>query len=545
MKTSGNPTVLGSESCYSTEHVRTNCYDQFDYTITKFELQNGDTLVIYQNPRNVLKAKIPQLEGFKLDIDALNKNKVENTFVIDTTDGLGGGGELSGTKITLTLKANNEHVHLDRNGFYIEEFTEVTTSGTVPSPKTQDEEHYLTSKGTWVTLSQMKYMGEINLSTGFPNPDNLSQGMMYNIADLGDPSKTIVNPYDDKTYKSEDVLLWTGSKWVVIGTTSVKVNLDIQTSRTTNVISNSAGKGVTIQSATSQAAGLLSADSKDAISKFSGIKTIDGLVQNQGGLSLNYTERVLESQSEAPKNIIIPLATDTTNGLLSSTDKIRLTSLPNKTSNSSLNHDGSTLILENTTVDLDSGSISIDKIPFPIASYQDKNYKDGVISGENMEKLDGITGMITLVGYEHNLEDLRITYQKYNANSGDLISDYFTLPTATVTRNGLLSKDDKIKLDSLSVMVQKQSDYDITDPEDVAYIKNAPQVLTSVGVKRALVPSTLGLATKANKILNANGEWVDVTLAKPIMTVSDTEPTDPNLRVDGAIWIKPYNAPGR
>ena len=127
----------------------------------------------------------------------------------------------------------------------------------------------------------------------------------------------------------------------------------------------------------------------------------------------------------------------------------------------------------------------------------------------------------------------------------DLISDYFALPTATVTRNGLLSKDDKIKLDSLSVMVQKQADYDITDPEDVAYIKNAPQVLTSVGVKRALVPSTLGLATKANKILNANGEWVDVTLAKPIMTVSDTEPTDPNLRVDGAIWIKPYNAPGR
>lgn len=231
----------------------------------------------------------------------------------------------------------------------------------------------------------MKYMGEINLSTGFPNPDNLSQGMMYNIADLGDPSKTIVNPYDDKTYKSEDVLLWTGSKWVVIGTTSVKVNLGIQTSRTTNVISNSAGEGVTIQSATSQAAGLLSADSKDAISKFSGIKTIDGLVQNQGGLSLNYTERVLESQSEAPKNIIIPLATDTTNGLLSSTDKIRLTSLPNKTSNSSLNHDGPTLILENTIVDLDSGSISIDKIPFPIASYQDKNYKDGVISGENME----------------------------------------------------------------------------------------------------------------------------------------------------------------
>ena len=84
--------MLGSESCYSTEHVRTNCYDQFDYTITKFELQNGDTLVIYQNPRNILKAKIPQLEGFKSDIDTLNKNKVENTFVIDTTDGLGGGG---------------------------------------------------------------------------------------------------------------------------------------------------------------------------------------------------------------------------------------------------------------------------------------------------------------------------------------------------------------------------------------------------------------------------------------------------------------------
>ena len=141
MKTSGNPTVLGSESCNTVEHIKTNCNDQSDYTVTKLSLESNDTLVLQQNPRNVLKVKFPQFDKYNQEIEGILKNKVETTFVIDTTDGLGGGGALTGTKITLTLKPNNPHIHLDRDGIYIEEFTDVETSGTVPSPTIKDEKH--------------------------------------------------------------------------------------------------------------------------------------------------------------------------------------------------------------------------------------------------------------------------------------------------------------------------------------------------------------------------------------------------------------------
>ena len=53
----------------------------------------------------------------------------------------------------------------------------------------------------------------------------------------------------------------------------------------------------------------------------------------------------------------------------------------------------------------------------------------------------------------------------------------------------------------------------------------------------SLVPSTIGVQNKGLKVLNANGEWINSPALPPI-TVSATEPVDPTLKVDGAIWIK-------
>lgn len=540
MKTSGNPTVLGSESCSAIEHVKTNCNDQSDYTVTKLTLVD-DVLVLQQNPRNVIKTKFPQFNKYNKEIEGLLKNKVETSFVIDTTDGLGGGGDLSGSKITLSLKPNNPHVHLDRDGIYIEKFTDVDTSGVVPSPIIKDERHYLTSKGTWVSLSQLDYIGEITRSTGFPNPENLLKGMIYKITDLGDPKDVIENPYDGKSYESEDVILWDGVNWVVIGKTSVKVNLSLTEDINTNIINNSAGKGVTLSSATSQKAGLLSASDKDSISTFKGVKSLNNLTHVNNGLNLNYTERAFESKLEKDNSLLLPLATDTINGLLSTNDKIRLTNLPNIISRSSVDYIDSGLHLINTEIDIDSGIVSTDKIQIPLSSYINNNFKDGLISGENTKKLDGISNILTTLNYDYNVNKLVLTYNNYNSNSGESLTTSFELPTATKEKNGLLSSSDKIKLDNLVVMEQKQSDYDNTDPEDVSFIKNKPSALTSTGVKHSLVPSTLGVSNKDYKILNANGQWVDSTMSKPVITVSTSEPTDPKLRVDGAIWIKISN----
>lgn len=77
MKTSGNPTVLGSESCNTVEHIKTNCNDQSDYTVTKLALESNDTLVLQQNPRNVLKVKFPQFDAYNQTIEGLLKIKLK------------------------------------------------------------------------------------------------------------------------------------------------------------------------------------------------------------------------------------------------------------------------------------------------------------------------------------------------------------------------------------------------------------------------------------------------------------------------------------
>lgn len=563
MKTSESPIILGSQNAYqksqerdnvnskdltppecnqnpNINYERNNCTDFTDYTITKLDIIDN-TLIIYQNPRNIKKVKFASLEEYNKNYSELKKNKVEKTFNIKTGNGLHGGGNLTGVELEINIKPNNEHIHLDADGIYIEEFTNVTTSGTVPSPSKElkDSEHYLTANGKWVSIKNLIYKEEITPSTGFPDPTNLKTGMLYKIADLGGPDKTIEDAFTGDTYYSEDVLLWVENKWVVIGHATVKVNLGLIVNENSIDITNSNGNGVTLPIATEQKAGLISASEKTNFNSFNGIVSLNEVTNNEEGLNFSYSTRQLNSNIIENKAIVFPLATPQSNGILLAGDKKKLNNISeNIVSNLNITYKDSELYLINTIKSIISGEETTSEFIIPESTYEEDNFKKGLISGENYKKLNSINLIITNLDYSFDAEQLKIDYELYDSNKLTTSNESITLPIATISTNGLLSKDDKAKLDKLVVMEQKQADFNMKNPDDVSFIKNKPSVLTTIGVEKSLIPSTLNIQNKSSKILNANGEWIDITLAKPVITVSESEPTDDNLKVDGAIWIK-------
>ena len=539
MKASGSPTILGSERNNTTQAYAKSCNELYNYAITELDFENN-VLTIYQNPNNVKYVRLDNLASYDQFLSRLDNNKVDKTFVIETTDGLYGGGDLCGSKLTISLKAADPHVYIDKDGIRIQKFTEVDTSGTVPSTEFNDDEHFLTSAGSWIELENLVYKGEINKSTGFPNPSTLKIGMLYKIANLGTPDAEIEDTYTGDKYHSNDVLLWDGTKWVIIGKSSSEVNLSLEPAPTYININNSNGKGVTLPIANETNAGLFSAAQQTQFNLYKGVYSLNNVESVSDGINLNYTERVLASGKQTDKVLVIPAATDSINGVLIAADKNKLNNLPNTiVASSKVSYIDSELYLINTSKDINTGLQSDINIPLPLASYDEgNNYKSGLITGSNAQKLDNISNIVTNIDYEYDIDSLKLIYDKYNSNTRETEKIGVILPVASKTTDGLLSKDDKIKLDSLVLMEQQQSDWNINDPASVAFIKNKPSALTSTGVEHALVPSTLSLSDKHVKFLNANGEWVDSNLSKPIITVSTEEPTDETLKVDGAIWIQ-------
>ena len=538
MKASGSPTILGSERNNTTQAYAKTCNELYNYAITELDFENN-VLTIYQNPNNVKYVRLDNLASYDQFLSRLDNNKVDKTFVIETTDGLYGGGDMCGSKLTISLKSADPNVYVDKSGIKVLPFTEVDTSGTVPATEFEDDEHFLTSAGSWIELNKLEYKGEINKSTGFPNPSTLKTGMLYKISNLGSPEAEIEDVYTGDKYHSNDVLLWDGTKWVIIGKSSSEVNLSLEQAPTYININNSNGKGVTLPIANETNAGLFSAAQQTQFNLYKGVYSLNNVESVTDGVNLNYIERVLSTGQETSKSIIFPAATDTINGVLIASDKNKLNNLPETIiSVSKLEYDGSEMNLINTVKNINTGLQSDSIIPIPLASYEQNNYKNGLISGENVKKLDNITDIVLDFNYEYDMDALNLVYNKYNSNTLNTEKITINFPLATHSTAGLLSKDDKIKLDTLISIEERQSDWKETDVSSINFIKNKPVVLTTADVDQALIPSTINLTDKHVKFLNANGEWVDSNLSKPIITVSSTEPTDEDLKVDGAIWIQ-------
>lgn len=548
MNTSGSPIVLGSSNENSNAIVSGGtlqpnpCTPQLDYTITKLGL-NKDTLYIEQNPENRQEITIPYFEDFREDILQLSRDKVDTTFRLVFGDGFSTSGkDLSKGSLEISLLAGKDHFAVSSEGVYIKTFME-SESGVVISPSNdkKTEAHYLTGKGTWKKVDELRFLGVITRSSGFPSPSTLTLGDVAIIEDLGDPNAVLTEPASGNKYKSNATLLYTSEGWVVIGYSSIQVNLNVAYSTDKITISNTAGGELTLSEATNTHAGVLSSKDKISIDTYTSIGDLAGLTLKEGGLSLNYKIKKLSDLSIINKELLIPLASSSSHGLLSLGDKNKIDTIPQILSVTGLEHTNSKLYLHNTNTDTTSGNTVIDKIEIPLASYTESNFKNGLISGEGIKVVDTIK-LQPLVIPEFSTvlsgETLSIKFSSISPAEGNKVDTLLELPLASKTQSGLLSMEDKIKLDKIEVPItQVQSDFNTLDPNEASYIKHKPSVLTSAAMASSLVPSTIGVQNKGLKVLNANGEWINSPALPPI-TVSATEPVDPTLKVDGAIWIK-------
>lgn len=241
-----NPRVLGN-SCAPVVHSRYVCGAP-DYLITDMTLDTDTgVLSIYQNPDNCLSIQIPAiLDQNKVAqiIQGLADDidaKVDKSFVVRAGNGLTGGGRLQNDSITLTVKAADAHMSVDAEGIKVYTFDKVSTSGTVNSPST--------------------------------------------------------------TERSADYFLNGLNQWVTINRDS---NLSIQERTSTNiVIGNSRGTGITLESATSQLAGLMSAADSKYISYLRNrnlVTGINSLVATDS--NMYFTFNVLNSDSTSTNQTI-------------------------------------------------------------------------------------------------------------------------------------------------------------------------------------------------------------------------------------------------
>lgn len=245
-----NPRVLGN-SCAPVVHSRYVCGAP-DYLITDMTLDTDTgVLSIYQNPDNCLSIQIPAiLDQNKVAqiIQGLADDidaKVDKSFVVRAGNGLAGGGRLQNDSITLTVKAADAHMSVDTEGIKVYTFDKVSTSGTVNSPSA--------------------------------------------------------------TERSADYFLNGLNQWITINRDS---NLSIQERTSTNiVIGNSRGTGITLESATSQLAGLMSAADSKYISYLRNrnlVTGINSLVATDS--NMYFTFNVLNSDSTSVnKTINIPV----------------------------------------------------------------------------------------------------------------------------------------------------------------------------------------------------------------------------------------------
>lgn len=475
INTSSNATKIGSENCPAVSHRKYSCGSP-DFLITALELDHETgVLTIYQNPNNCKSIVIEELLKIPEIQDAISKlinNKVDKTYFLHTTNGIQGGGTFE-SELELTIRPKDAHVDATPEGLSIKKFTEVNTSGTVPSPEQskKTEEYFLNAKGEWSKLGVLKFKGAIESSTTLTD---LDIGDMYIIKDLGNPNGTVV--VNGQTFLSTDVIVWDGNKFVDIGQVSVKVNLTLSEGLENNVISNTAGSGVTLTPAKPNKAGLMSAEDKSNLDTLHGRKVvthISSAAPTETTVIFTYTS-IQTGQTAVITPITIPAATKTSAGVMTKEDKIKLENLVSETKVTSVTG----AVMSST-----SGVISVTRV--------------GSGGNQSVE--------IPLVDSDRGLA-------------------------------GLMKPADKRRLDELD-NDYLQSDWDANDGQ--RFIRNKPIIISSSDRSKPrgyLVPPSTGHSDE-NVVLNCLGKWTTIKSSPPI-TVDADEPTGENA-IEGAIWIIP------
>ena len=534
----GKTIILGSGSSKSkttiVDEVSTNDPCRIiptDYTITDFKYSN-DVLTIIQNPGNEKQVIITDFEGIRNSLYTLEQDKLSKGLNITLGNGLDGGGVLDSSDIFINLIPGQDHLAIDETGIYIKQFIESTSGGIIPTPPEawRTSEYTITGDGKWSKLHTFKCI-TINSELGFPNLGSVNLG---NVGIIGD--EEITDPKTGIIYHPHTVLIYTTKGWQIIGYSSLVTNWNVVYTKDSIILNDSHGNKITLNQADHDNSGILSANDKFSIDNFLAINEIFTPISVSTGLDINYQTTKFSDLSKENYTLSLPLATDTTNGLLSYNQKIQLNNLPESYSKYTLDHINGELHLVDTHSNSVTGETITDTIKFPSASHSNTEFKNGLLSGEDKLKLDNIESFVTKIETHYDANHLNLSLTHHTPENGEDLKECIELPTVTEERDGLMTHEDKHKLNHLDQFV-KSSDFLEEDPDNLAYIHNKPNILTTASVEYSLVPSTLDVKDKQVKVLNANGEWINVSQIPPI-TISAEEPTDPELTIDGAIWFK-------
>lgn len=226
---------------------------------------------------------------------------------------------------------------------------------------------------------------------------------------------------------------------------------------------------------------------------------------------------------------VLPLATTTTAGVMSASDKTKLDNVSGSiiynavnvdnengtsvTRHFNFNHVNGNVQLAVPTINTNTGVTTVYSLPIPTATSE----HNGVMSKEDKVKLDNIddnvlystitydkNGVITTdqIGFKYDTTNLDLVVVAKNTNTGEVSKVIKPIPVATQTHNGLLSNNDKLKLDSLGSIPIYASASNV--PVDVT----AKQIKLTVGGKELLF-------TKANNgFYVAFGGGVNVSTAE-------------------------------
>ena len=263
---------------------------------------------------------------------------------------------------------------------------------------------------------------------------------------------------------------------------------------------------VTITEATNEHAGLLTSIEH---SKLEGIVDyVTDLVDTsntEGGRDINYTKHDSDLHEVTEHSILIPNATQTENGVMSSADKIRVDNAPQDAyTNISLDvtEDNYTVITEQK--DRDSGELTTTRLDLPIANDDNR----GIISKETNKGLNH--DYIELLSQTVNSDSINILSKNTNPLTNVITENVpnITLQSATRDTAGIITSTDYQRFDNIPQTIEYNTSANFSEDKyqvsiNVKDIDNNTESVNTIDFP--LVSKTnRGLQSKEDKIKSDN-----------------------------------------
>ena len=215
---------------------------------------------------------------------------------------------------------------------------------------------------------------------------------------------------------------------------NVNTDLGITTSASDATITSSTGNNVTIPAANTSQAGLLTSSDKSKLNSVAN----GAQVNVNTNLAITTSNTTATISSSTGNNAIMPAATTSDAGLLTSSDKTKLNGIANGAEVNLPTNLGVTTTTTTATVSSSTGDDAI----IPAATTSDA----GLLSSSDKGKLNGIAS-----GAQVNLPtNLGITTTTTTATVTSSTGNDVVIPGATTSKAGLLSSADKTTLNGLS-----------------------------------------------------------------------------------------------